>query len=192
MVPLWSGIISFGKAESPPTKSSEAWLPFHLALIYRAFLTELSVYLLLQQTHRSTGQVQILLTKKGGPAMAWQSIAGSKIKRGRGDFKQPIKQIFYSLQKLFSKLLVQFEGCLYSSMHSSTGGISSLGFIERLTSEVVFLSSQWGQGSNKPKLQFQSRIFSPRSDKKKRRKLVLVIICSRMQCLLLPYRCRVY
>lgn len=62
MVPLWSGIISFGKVESPLAKSSEAWLPFHLALIYRAFLTKLSVYLLTQQTHRSTGQVQILLT----------------------------------------------------------------------------------------------------------------------------------
>lgn len=63
-------------------------------------------------------------------------------------------------------------------MPSSPGGISSLGFIEVLTSEVVFLSSQWGQRSDKPKLQFQPGIFFPRSDKKKRRKLVLVIIAA--------------
>lgn len=37
MVPLKSGIISFGEEDSPLTRSSEVWLLFHLALIYKAF-----------------------------------------------------------------------------------------------------------------------------------------------------------
>lgn len=108
--------------------------------------------------------MQILLTKKRGPAIAWQSIAASRVKHVRGVFRQPSKVILYSLQRFFLKPCLYFEGGLYSSMQNSTGGISSFGVIESLTSEVVFLSSQESQRSNKPELQFQSGIFSPRSD----------------------------
>lgn len=131
--------------------------------------------------------MQILLTKKQGRAMAWHSIAGSRIEHGRGDFKQPLKWLFYSLKKFFVNCCCLIWKCLYSSVQGSLGGISSLGFIECLTSEVVFLSFQQSQRSNKPKLQFQSGIFSPRSNKKKnkkkeRKRNKLVVVTMAAEC----------